>query len=388
MILSVHVSTYAVKIDKTREDLQFPKSPTVQQENLMLPDSIYIVPIRPKFDEYTSITDLYKGIYYYQAFRLNQGDFLFHYLVTRDGELIQGNNIGEEQRFAFKDISDKPVVIAYIAEKNEDDFTNSGKDKLNEILIDIANRHRIKLENIFIKGLSYKVTEQQQIVGTTDIVAGRWERSLKTMISEITDKYDPARFRFELSVTSVKSPVKSANYRDQVVAEITIQNNSAISLYEGSDFEPILTKEGSDSFSKFFINGIWLGPTQAKVMTEGSSIKPGESKTFQVKLGAPLYEGKQVEKFSLVSVLGDKYKDTTFELEVNVNKIDGEVIEVAYTSVGYLNVREAPNTTSNVVTKVSPGQRFLVLERQSSWVKIDTIENGQGWVSAEFTKKV
>ncbi|MCA9380090.1 SH3 domain-containing protein, partial [Candidatus Dojkabacteria bacterium] len=53
------------------------------------------------------------------------------------------------------------------------------------------------------------------------------------------------------------------------------------------------------------------------------------------------------------------------------------------------NVREQANTSSKVVTKVSPGQRFIVKERSgSSWVKIDAGENGQGWISTQYAKKV
>lgn len=384
----VHGPISAVIIDQTRENLDFPKSPQEQNENFALPDSIYIIPLKLGFNEFVTTSDWYKGIYYYQTFRLNQGDFLFHYLVTRDGEIIQGNAKGEEQRFALKDAQEKPVIIGYLPGKDEDDFSSVGRNTINTLVIDIANRNRIKLENIYVKSLNYQVTEQQQIVAATDIIAGRWERSLKGMIEEITAMYDPAKFKFELAVAEVKSPAAPANYRDQVVAEITIKNNSSISLYEGSDFEPLMTREGNEEFSKFFINGIWLGPKQAKVMSEGSSIRPGESKTFQVKLGAPLYEGKQTEKFALVSVLGEKYAGSEFDLELTVNDVDGEIVEISSTPVGYLNVRESANTTSRVVTRVSPGQRFLVLERQSSWVKIDTGENGQGWISTQFTRNI
>lgn len=381
-------SISAEVIDQTRQTLNFPKSGEDQKENFSLPDTIYIVPLKLGFNEPVSISDWYKGIYYYQAFRLNQGDYLFHYLVTREGEVIQGNIKGEEQRFALKDIQDKPVIIAYLPGRGEDDFSSAGRNAINKLLVDISNRNRIKLENIYVKSLGYQVTEQQQIVGIPDIVAGRWERSLKDMVNEITASYDPAKFSFEITVSGVKSPTKPVNYRDQAVAEITIKNNSSVSLYEGSDFEPIMTREGSEEFSKFFINGVWLGPKQAKIMTEGSSVRPGESKVFQVKLGAPLYEGKQTEKFSLVNVLGEKYKNSEFELELTVNDVKEEIVEIASTPVGYLNVREQANTTSKAVTRVSPGQRFLVIERQSSWVKIDTGENGQGWISSQYTKTI
>ncbi len=383
-----HGTISAVIVDQTREALRFPKHPEEQKENLAPPDSIYIVPLKLDFDEFVTTADWNKGIYYYQAFRLNQGDFLFHYLITKDGEIIQGNEKGEEQRFAIKDSQERPVIIAYLPGDDESDFTPVARNTISTLVIDIANRNRIKLENVSVKSLNYQVTDRQQIVAVTDIIAGRWDRSLKGMVEEMASLYDPAKFKFELEVTSVKSPEKPANYKEQVVADITIKNNSSISLYEGTDFEPLMTKEGAEEFSKFFINGVWLGPKQAKVMTEGSSIRPGESKTFQVKIGIPLYEGKQTEKFALVNILGEKYAKSEFDLEVTVNDIKEEIVESTSTPVGYLNVRESANASSRAVTRISPGQRFLVLERQGSWVKVDTGENGQGWISAQYTKVI
>lgn len=383
------VETFAQIIDQTKDSLKFPKSIEEQKEAFSLPDSVYIVPFKLEFDEYVTTNDWYKGIYYYQTFRLNQGDFLFHYFVTKDGKVLEGNSKGEEQRFALKDTQEKPVIIGYLAENDSDDFSTEGREALNSLIVEVANRNRIKLENIFVKSFYYQATEQQQIVGVPDIVAGRWERSLTEMTKEIAAMYDPAKFKFELSITSVKTPTEKVKYGDQVVAEITIKNNSSISLYESSDFEPIMTKVGSDDFSKFFVNGVWSGPKQTKIMAEGTSIRPGESKTFQVRVGVPLYFDKQTEKFQLVNVLGEVYAGSEFDITLDVNKSDMDVVEIANTPVGYLNVREQANTSSRVVTKVSPGQRFVVMERSgSSWVKIDAGANGQGWISTQYAKKV
>lgn len=380
---------FAQIIDQTKDSLQFPKSVEEQKEAFSLPDTIYIVPLKLEFDEYVTTTEWYKGIYYYQSFRLNQGDFLFHYFVTKDGKVLEGNSKGEEQRFALKDAQEKPIIIGYLAENDSDDFSTEGRQALNSLVVEVANRNRIKLENIFVKSVYYQATEQQQIVSVPDIVAGRWERSLTEMTKEIATMYDPSKFKFDLSVTAVKTPTEKVKYGDQVVAEVTIKNNSSISLYEGSDFEPIMTKVGSEAFSKFFVNGVWSGPKQTKIMAEGTSIRPGESKTFQVRVGVPLHFDKQAEKFNLVNILGEAYSGSEFDITLDVNKSDLDVIEIANTPVGYLNVREQANTSSRIVTKVSPGQRFIVMERSgSSWVKIDAGANGQGWISTQYAKKI
>ena len=382
------ITSFAQIIDRTKDAFGLPKAVEEQKENLSLPDSVIIVPLKMNIDEFVSTKDWYEGLYYYQTFRLNQGDFLFHYIVTKEGEVLQGNAKGEEQRFAVKGTDKKPVLIAYLSEKEEDDFSLEGRNALNELIIDIANRNRIKLETVEVKNIEYQVTEQQQIVAATDIVAGRWDRSLKDMIKEVSALYDPSKFKFDLHVTAVKTTDQKVKIGQEVVADITIKNNSSISLYQGSDFEPIMTKV-EDGFSKFFVNKVWLGPKQTSIMSEGSSIKPGETKTFKVKLGVPLYFDKQTENFELVNKLGEKYADTKFELTLDIEKTEVDVIEIASTPVGYLNVREDANASSKVVTKVSPGQRFLVIERKDSgWVQIDAGENGKGWISTQYAKKI
>ena len=94
----VSSEVFAQIIDQTKESLKFPKSVEEQKEAFALPDSIYIVPLKLEFDEYVTTNDWYKGLYYYQTFRLNQGDFLFHYFVTKDGKVLEGNSKGDEQR--------------------------------------------------------------------------------------------------------------------------------------------------------------------------------------------------------------------------------------------------------------------------------------------------
>jgi len=88
----------------------------------------------------------------------------------------------------------------------------------------------------------------------------------------------------------VELPASAVNYGDNVVVNITIKNSSNYILYQGTDYEPLVAKtEGS--LSKFYLNGVWLSQTQAPIMQEGSFLKPNESKSFQLRLGVPLYFG-------------------------------------------------------------------------------------------------
>lgn len=381
-------NTFAQLVDQTKVALGFPTPIVEQRENLNLPDSIYITPLKIEAEDFVSTGDWYKGLYYYQAFRLNQGDFLFHYIVTKDGEVLEGNSRGEEQRFALEDDPSKPILIAYLAEDDDSDFTVEATKIISDLMIEIANRNRIRLDKIQAKSIEYTVTDEQEIVAVTDITTGRWERSVANMVENNAGRYDPDNYEFKLAVTDVKLPEGKVSFGEEVVVELTIKNNSEISLYQDSDFEPIMSMIGEEEFSKFFLNGVWLGPKQTSVMTEGVAIRPGQSKKFKIRLSVPLYFGKQTEKFHLVNSIGKEYTGSEFEITLDVKKTDKQAVEIGSSSLGYIIIRKEPSSSSVEVTRVSPGQRFIVLSEESGWVRIDTGPNGKGWIPAQNVSKI
>ena len=125
-------------------------------------------------------------------------------------------------------------------------------------------------------------------------------------------------------------------------------------------------------------------------MDENSSIKPNESKTFTIKLKAPLHFGEIKESYQLINGLGRAYTSSTFDLTVNVERPAGkEIVEIQKTETGQLNMRDNPFASSSIIGRVTPGQRFIVLERtDSGYVKLDLGNGKNGWVVSKYTKVV
>jgi len=67
--------------------------------------------------------------------RLNQGDLLFHYIVFKDGTVVEGNSKGEDQRFNVGNQNVSPVIIAYLAEEDSIDFSKKAKTSMSELFI-------------------------------------------------------------------------------------------------------------------------------------------------------------------------------------------------------------------------------------------------------------
>ena len=387
LVLMQPLAVHAVSIIP-RSNLAMENTESQQQDSFGLPESIFITPIFLESEEFITDYDWYKGLYYYQTYRLNQGDFLFHYLAASDGSVFQGNEKGEDQRFRIVDLPSNPIVIGYFAHKNDIDFSIDARTKLAELLLDIANRNAINPDNIFIRNIEYIARPNEAVDTKLSPIVGRWERSLKDMVNGIRGQYNPVGRQYSLTIEKVELPASAVNYGDNVVVNITIKNSSNYILYQGTDYEPLVAKtEGS--LSKFYLNGVWLSQTQAPIMQEGSFLKPNESKSFQLRLGVPLYFGLQEESFQLINSLGSAYQDTGFALKLDVKRLDKQVVEITQTETGQLNVRDNPWANSNVISKVSPGQRFIVLERtQTGYVKLDLGGGLVGWVVIKYTKVV
>lgn len=360
-----------------------------QDDNFGSPQTILITPIFLSTDQFISDEDWYKGLYYYQVARLQMGDQIFHYVMLNDGTIIEGNTKGEEQRFSIAG-ENKPIIVAYFAKADDQDFSFSGKAALSQLVLDIANRNHLEPSesSIKVKNIEFVADQENKVSLSTSFLGGRWERSIKSIINTAAQNYKPIKKSFKLVVEKIELPKNKVNYGDNIVAKITVKNNSKFSLYQGSDFEPVISKISGD-FSLFYVNGIWLSLTQAPLMTEGSIIRPGESVELQLRLGVPLYFDKQSEQFQLIDLLGNPYAGTQFTISLDVNRTTQEVVEITQTETGQLNVRLTPSYYAEIIAKATPGQRFIVLERNSSgWLKIDMGNGTSGWVLAQYTKVV
>lgn len=55
-------------------------------------------------------------------------------------------------------------------------------------------------------------------------------------------------------------------------------------------------------------------------------------------------------------------------------------------NVTYVNVRAEPNTNSDIIAKVNPGDTFLFEDTKDNWYKISVTAEKIGWVSGNYVK--
>jgi len=91
----------------------------------------------------------------------------------------------------------------------------------------------------------------------------------------------------------------------------------------------------------------------------------------------------------LINSIGKVYLGTNFDIILNIRRTGLDVVEITPTETGQLNVRDGPWYSSAIVSKVTPGQRFLVLERTTSgYVKLDLGNGKSGWVVVKYTRTI
>jgi hypothetical protein len=62
-------------------------------------------------------------------------------------------------------------------------------------------------------------------------------------------------------------------------------------------------------------------------------------------------------------------------------------VEILDTPTGFLNVRKDASTSSEVITRVNPGETYSLLDEQGDWYKIEYETDKTGWISNQYAKK-
>ena len=114
-------------------------------------------------------------------------------------------------------------------------------------------------------------------------------------------------------------------------------------------------------FSELLYRYELRAPLQERTETALQKIKAGESATSSEVIAAEGEAGTDTEIKKVMST-------------VTINE----------TPTGWLNVREGPSTTYDVIAKIYPGETYTLLAKEGEWVKIELAEGKEGWVASRY----
>lgn len=371
------------------QQLRVDESIVIKDLAFSIPTKILVVPLFPP-ETNTGMTDRewFRGLFYYSIANDRRSGFTdipFHYVVSHTGEIFRGNSGGEERKVNIQGVGDDVVVIGYLAGKSDNAFDPRAQSSLTGLILDVANRNSIRTDKVTVGTVKYVRDDQNQTISIVrGDVFGLWNTSLNSILETVARQYSPVPKTYEAQIVSSEVPSAEVNPGDIVTGKITIKNSGQYGIYPGTTSELVATKKAGASL--FYTPDGWTSTSQFDLNAEDPVLLPGQEKTFQFKLRAPLYFGAQTEAYSLTTVGGVAIATTDFNVTLNIKRPEGvTIVEIKPTETGWLRVRSTPSGAASELTRVSAGERYYQTgDEGNGWIKIKLNDGREGWVSRQY----
>jgi|GEM_PF-5452185 len=386
---SFRIGAQALRPIIDKNELNLDTSAVIQEGTFSKPQSIAVVIVTLPAEVNITPKEWYRGMFYYfQSERFNFKDIPFHFVLDRSGQVYNGIYGGAEHRIPLKNGPADPLLLAYLANPGDSDFSVDGKVGLQEMLVSLTNEHAIKPEKITVSNLTLRRDAESKVVDlVSEELFGSWKITFNAVIAEVNKFYKPTAKVYEVQVVNYTNPAGGVELGSEVILKLVLKNNSKYTIYGDDESQLLLTRtDGKDS--SFFINNVWLSKTQLPLLAEDATIKPGAQETYEFKVKAPLLPGSSSEKFSIKNGYGQELANSAITITLNVDKGNNKVLEILRKDATFINVRKDPNLNSTVVGKASPGEKYIWTERNGNdWYKIN-YEGTQGWILGKYVKVI
>ncbi|MBN1374423.1 SH3 domain-containing protein [Candidatus Dojkabacteria bacterium] len=320
-----------------------------------------------------SSEDWYKSLYFYTITSLHFYDIPYNF-VYDGGTIYQGR-----QTSHWVDL--QPLVVNNtqgIVLVGVTNLAGSLDSTLSSFISYLLDVYDISPSAVLVKDCKIEKTQIQDSFVSNFSLEESFV-SISSFVGQLSVS-DNFKRTYEGSVTTVSNE----EYTDpdkNLSVKINIENTGDYAWYAVDDFYIVTT----DLFlhdSQFFLTGVWPSRSHAKKIDQ--DIPPGETIPITFELRPGIMPGEYTEKFIIVDKNKLPIQGTEFSVSFITNNVDYTFVRVKENQWGFLNVRESPSSSAEIVTKVSPGEIFIVVEHVNSWYKIKIDETREGWVSGTY----
>lgn len=74
-------------------------------------------------------------------------------------------------------------------------------------------------------------------------------------------------------------------------------------------------------------------------------------------------------------------------ISTDSSKLDKVSVVILNTPTGFLRVRQLPSLSAAEISQVAPGEKYLLLDEQDGWFKIQLADEKFGWISTQYAQK-
>ncbi|MEI6462172.1 MAG: SH3 domain-containing protein [bacterium] len=329
--------------------------------------------------------DWASSLYYYFTTRLGTKDIPFAYLACQDGTILEGAKQKEERSFDILG-GDGAINIPLLTTSSNIGLNAESYAKLETFIISLSEKYSIK--KIDIKELKVDLSVKDKSVKMSLVSLSNPLPEFSALVDATTLKLKQANRTLQLSLKGTSLSSTNVKPGDLIDVKMNITNNSGFNVYgRGDNSLFAVTDTPFDSKSEFYAGSdFWNSLSRVQLLKDDDIILDKEVKDLIFKVKVPLKGGKLTQSFILTNKSGIKIAGTNFKVEVNSTMAGMDIVEIKSTENGKLNVRDVPNGT-NVITKVFPGERYIVYTRQDGWLQID-VGGTKGWILASYAKGV
>jgi len=194
----------------------------------------------------------------------------------------------------------------------------------------------------------------------------------------------------------LKITASEASYVDKIVltgGTLTVVNRELANNFLAQSGETLWLDSGKKGLfvsslpgeANMTINGRLIGKTPLLV----DEIEDGEHKITLTKAGFidrefTIKTSSKYQVMANVTLASDVAKNPQSS-PAPLPRI--EKVKVLATSLGFLRVRREPSLTAAEIGRVKTGDELEVVQETKDWVKVK-FEGKQGWISAQYTKKL
>jgi hypothetical protein len=338
---------------------------------------------------YSDSSDWMKGFYYYSITKLGFIDIPFNYIVTWDGLVYTGRGGGEGIMLPIdtenSDLSSNCMVIAYF--DNNREFTNAGKDSLEELISKNMGKYGIEKAEVFSVESFLKKHEDNtpsQLVLKKDE-----ESSWQDIVANLLRNASPATIdiNYQAEIESVES-VQEVDAGQNFEVKVKAKNTGDFPWYPTGDKKIIVaTSDPRDHESDFFVSDKWISFSKVVTMNQDWVLSDEEAE-FTFEMSTPLIPGEYTEKFELLVMPGNWVENSQFEVSFKVNSAGLDLVEILDTETGSLNVRDCPSTGCDQIGKVVPGDILVKVGSDGNWYEVEFGDGETGWVYGKYVNDI
>jgi len=365
----------------SRTDLSLDESISDQNgTRYAYPEKIYVTQVESVDKNITSSPkEWIDAIYYYSITRLGFADIPYNFFIDEAGNIYQGRRgyVGVTPETSSET---GVIIVGYLSSRPG--LTSRASNALKQIFEDVSYKYGILKKDVYTVDLYLNQKEGSLSYTTAQTVDSSFALAITSSL-ENTTQYETENLTYKAKVENLTYE-KTVEVGEKLAVKLSVMNMNDFVWFNTPDNIYISTADEKET--TLAINGVWDSFSKPAHLSK-DYILPGESIPVEFNIQANALPGDQKLDFVFLKYSEKPFEDSSFSVEFDIEKGDKELGEISSPD-GFLNVRECPGYSCEILTTVENGQVFIITDTQDAWKKIEYEEGKEGWVFIRYIKNL